>query len=113
MSPPILRVLDSANLANFPVKASSLQRRRRTPFSTHASSLAAADPVARPILIYALTHGNGTANDAASHYSALLRNVDIVSVSFIHFVPLLTRGYLHGVGFITPVAGHDDNKFQQ
>ena len=60
-TPPVLRILDSASVASFP------------PIYGSSSE---AGHVARPILLYALNR-TGRANDAASHYSALLRNVDI------------------------------------
>eukprot|EP00927_Polykrikos_kofoidii_P012540 TRINITY_DN15405_c0_g1_i1.p1 TRINITY_DN15405_c0_g1~~TRINITY_DN15405_c0_g1_i1.p1 ORF type:complete len:810 (+),score=88.38 TRINITY_DN15405_c0_g1_i1:73-2430(+) len=60
--PPMLRVLDGTSLEGFPV--------------SYESNFDGTGYVARPVLLYALNM-TGQANAAASHYSAMLRNVDI------------------------------------
>ena len=61
-SPPVLKVMDNTDAANFP--------------STYSSENPKLNDPARPVIVYALNM-SGLSNDAASHYSALLRNIDI------------------------------------
>ena len=65
-SPPVLKVMDNVDAANFPSIYSSTNPNLN-------------DAVARPLIVYALDMSGSSnySNDAPSHYSALLRNIDI------------------------------------